>query len=361
MLGDFAEAQAIIDSVDTPDGKPFSYTGLAKAVYKHGNREAARKLFQIALDLAQALPGKFDNNLDKGLALQVIGQGMAVSGEIDGAVKLSETLGTTEYRPLILITVALEQARAGNKDLSNKTFTEAKRFADKLDGLFRESALAEIAEAQTQASELSQANQTTSKIAVVPEIGQSAVARVLADKGDVINLRKLAATARDVAGHADILASLAKALYRTGDKAAAMTAVRESFAAAAHIDNPAMRMSILCSIAEAQESGGDQEAAKTTLLRAIRAAKEDPSELTLGHEFGRIAVLQALLGDTDAAFKTLGGMAGLFAIPAYQEVATAYTRKSGVQAAFHCLDSIDKSEHKVRWVLGMAEGLTVAK
>jgi tetratricopeptide (TPR) repeat protein len=363
ILGDFAEAQAIIDSNATPDLKPRSYANLAKAVAKHGDQVAARKLFQKALDLTRALPGKLDNNLEKGLALQVIGEAMAASGEIEEALQLAETLGTTVYRSHVLASVALEQARAGNKELSNKTFSAARQFANKLEEALRDDTLAHIAEAQTQVGELGQASQTTTQTTVDWDqgIGQSAVARALADRGDVINLRKRAASTRDEASRAEILASLAGALYRQGDKTAALTAVHESFAAAAKVNDTSIRASVLCSIAEAQERGGDLDGAKSTLFRAVRAAKEAPSGLTLGDEFGRIAVVQALLGDTDAAFKTLREMTGVYAVQAYQEAARVYTHKSGVLAALHCLDSIDKSEHKVRWLIGMAEGSAAAK
>jgi tetratricopeptide (TPR) repeat protein len=230
-------------------------------------------------------------------------------GEVAAALELARAIPARKYdRCRALCEIGEHQAKAGNAKAASAALAEALEAAQKIEGLdgVIETHMTWVVHSQIAVGDVGGASKTLQRM---PDgyfkalaLGDTAIARAKEGNRAVAlsTMKEAVEVARriqDEGSKAQTLAPLAQSWSQMGEKAAARETAAQAFKAACEVDyEGALRALCFTQIAEAQTQIGDRAGAQRTLDEAVRRARENSNTEDKFEELRDIAKAQIALG-----------------------------------------------------------------
>jgi tetratricopeptide (TPR) repeat protein len=215
FLGAIEAAQSIErEEYGESEQKAKLLSEIAIAQISIGQQEAAQKTF----DLASKAAKQTKNGDPKAEALEAVAVAQAKAGNFTLASEIAEEVGRqiggNLHAPRILATIALEMAKAGDKERAKVTFARAMRISESIEFEWhRPIALTEIAKAQAEAGFGHQAVRIGESILTHRNYALTEIAASLAKVKDVENFKRLLIPCAYLIDTAYIMSGLLVQLY----------------------------------------------------------------------------------------------------------------------------------------------------
>lgn len=277
--------------------KTSTLCSIAVALARAGEKTEARKIFEDARHVTEAVEASTELTVKRGYRLGTIAQAQARAGFFNDSLDTARSIPRDEPQALIYVGAAL--AKAGDKKTAGKTFDEAREAtAGVSNAASRAWTYASVADAQGEAGLLADAIKTAE---LIPD-GDASKARVLAKIAVWLAKQR----ERAEAGRAFHEAEQSAALVDPRFKEAQLTEIAEALteagfhvraqAVAEKIQRPDLKARLLCQQALQSARAGDKAEARKILGRA-RTLREGAADLDdKAQGLSRTAQTQADIG-----------------------------------------------------------------
>ena len=251
--------------------------------------------YQCAMELAQQITRRINDDFHHASALQSIASAQAKVGDIDGAKQTVRQIGSGTPHARASHAIAVAQIKAGNIDGAKQTIKDAKQVARKIESVFiRDLAYASIADAQAEVGDISGAKQTAQQIeGIVDHVSAlRSIVAAQAKAGDISGAKQTIGEAQQAAQQSDDSHRVWAWGYIV-DAQAGIGDIDGAKQTAQQIDT-SRRARALSSVAVAQAEGGNTDGAKQT-------AQQIDDSFYRAMALGNIAVIQAKAGNISGA------------------------------------------------------------
>ncbi len=240
---------------------------IAGAQARAGERAGAQESFTQAINVAQTITDEFRRDM----TLSDVAVARAKVGDVPQALAMMQTITDTliigPHHSVLMVAIAEAQARAGDRSGAQESFAQAIKIAQTMaDEGWRNQVLSDIALALAKAGNVEQAIELAKTMKGGWRDGAlSDIALGQAEAGDIARAQMLAKTIADKERQI-LIAGIAKAQIRAGD-------IEQALAFSQRLTDKEQQVRLIADIADAQARAGDRAGAHESFTQGLAAAQ----------------------------------------------------------------------------------------